>query len=345
MIKVGIIGCGKIAQVRHIPEYLDNPDVEIAGFYDLSEDRAAKLAEKYGSKAYRNCDDLLGNPDIDAVSVCTANATHASIAMRAMDAGKDVLCEKPMAMSLKDCEAMVAKAEETGRILMIDHNQRYTRAHRKAKSLIDAGEIGRIISFRTIFGHGGPETWSIDPGKATWFFDKKRAVLGAMADLGIHKTDIITYLVGSPVERVSAVMATLDKTDASGNKIGVDDNDICLYTMKNGVIGTMTASWTYYGREDNSTAIYGTEGIMKLYYEDMPSLVIDYRDGTRASYDLDPIQTNDNQTKTGVMDEFIRCVKNREQPEVSGAEALRSMRAIFAAVESAEEGRSVLTGN
>lgn len=345
MVRVCIVGCGRIAQVRHIPEYLDNPDAEVAGFCDLNQERAEELAKKYGGRVYTDFPDMLKDPDIDAISVCTANNMHAKASIAALEAGKHVLCEKPMAMSLDDCQAMAKAAEDSGKVLMIDHNQRFTKAHRKAKALLDGGEIGRILTFRTTFSHKGPETWSIDPGRATWFFSKEKAVFGAMADLGIHKTDIISYLTGSEVAKVSAVMATLDKVDAGGNKIGVDDNVICLYTMKNGVIGTMTASWTNYGAEDNSTVIYGSEGVMKIYYEGMPGIVIEYKDGTRATFDMESIQTNDHQTRTGVIDAFIDCIKTGSQPEVGANEALSAMRAIFAAKKSAEEGRQVETGN
>lgn len=345
MVRIGIIGCGKIAQVRHIPEYSENPDVQLSGFFDLNQQRAQKLAEQYHAKAYSSYEEMLQDPEIDAVSVCTANSTHAEISIAALHAGKHVLCEKPMAMTEEDCESMARAQKETGKILMVDHNQRFTKAHRKAKDLLESGEIGKILTFRTIFGHSGPETWSIDPGKATWFFDKKKAVFGAMADLGIHKTDIIGYLVGSKVAKVSAKMATLDKVDAGGNKIGVDDNVICIYTMENGVIGTMTASWTYYGKEDNSTTIYGTKGVMKIYYEGMPSIVIDYRDGTKAAFDMEPIQTNDHQTKTGVMDAFVDCIEHGTKPEVGAEEALSAMRAIFAAQKSADEGKEITTLN
>lgn len=89
--------------------------------------------------------------------------------------------------------------------------------------------------------------------------------MGAMADLGIHKTDLIQYLLDTTVAETRAFVGTLDKKDAVGNFIGVDDNAICIYTMNNGIVGTMTASWSYYGEEDNSTVLYGTEGIMKIY--------------------------------------------------------------------------------
>ena len=109
-IRVGIFGCGKIAQVRHIPEYVANPYAEIRGFYDLNTKRAQELAEKYGGKAYDSYEALLADPDIDAVSVCAANHVHAEISIAALKAGKHVLCEKPMAISLEECEAMVQAA-------------------------------------------------------------------------------------------------------------------------------------------------------------------------------------------------------------------------------------------
>ena len=196
MFKVGIIGCGKIAQIRHIPEYAANPEVELAGFYDINTERTKELAEKYNGTAYSSYQELLEDETIDAVSICSANQTHATITIDALRAGKHVLCEKPMAITLEECEEMVQAARETGKFLMIGHNQRLAKAHAKAKELLNEGIIGDIISFRTTFGHSGPETWSIDPGKNVWFFDKKLARLGAMGDLGIHKTDLIQFLTG-----------------------------------------------------------------------------------------------------------------------------------------------------
>ena len=184
-IKVGIIGCGKIAQVRHIPEYAANPNAEVYGFYDINQARAEALAAKYGGKAFASYEELLADPEIEAVSVCAANHAHAEISIAALKAGKHVLCEKPMAVTLEECEAMVAAARESGKYLMIGQNQRLAKAHAKAKELIEQGAIGKVLTFRTIFGHGGPETWSIDPGSNVWFFDKTKAAMGAMADLGI----------------------------------------------------------------------------------------------------------------------------------------------------------------
>ena len=340
-VKVGIIGCGKIAQVRHIPEYVDNPDVCLYGLFDINKERAQELAQKYNCKAYGSYEELLADPEIDAVSVCVANNAHAQISIAAMKAGKHVLCEKPMAVTLEECEAMVKTAKETGRYLMIGQNQRLAKAHVKAKQLIAEGAIGKVLTFRTIFGHGGPETWSVDPGKNTWFFDKKKAAMGAMADLGIHKTDLIQYITGQKVVETKAVLTTLDKWYGNGELIGVDDNAICIYTLEGGAIGTMTASWTYYAAEDNTTVIYGTKGMLRLYDDPVYSVQLFTAEGEKVLYEIDQIQTNDNQTKSGIIDLFVESLVEQKEPEISGESVLSAMRAVFGSIESSETGKAV----
>ena len=166
----------------------------------------------------KNIDDIITIPDDELVDafldmmekhkMIVENAGLLTIA--ALRAGKHVLCEKPMATTLADCEAMAAAARESGKFLMIGQNQRLTKAHQKARQLVADGVLGDILTFRTTFGHGGPETWSVDPGKNTWFFDKSKAAMGAMADLGIHKTDLIQYLLGQTVVEATAKVTTLE---------------------------------------------------------------------------------------------------------------------------------------
>ncbi len=340
-MNVGIIGCGKIAQIRHIPEYTDNANAKITGYYDFNYERAQELAEKYGGKAYTSVDELLENPELDAVSVCVANNAHAEISIKALKAGKHVLCEKPMAVTLEDCIAMTEEAEKSQKLLMIGQNQRFAKAHVKAKQLVAEGVIGDVITFKTTFGHKGPETWSIDAGSNSWFFDKKRAAMGAMADLGVHKTDLIQYLLNSRIVETTAKVITLDKKDSTGQLIGVDDNAICIYRMENGAVGTMTASWTYYGEEDNSTILYGTKGIMKIYDNPQYSITVITAEGEKILYDIDKIQTNDNQTKSGIIDEFVSAITEKRSSAVDAGDVLNAMKAVFASVESSEKQTTV----
>lgn len=341
MINIGIIGCGKIAQKRHIPEYLENVDANLVGFYDLNQARAKEISETFGGTAFDSIEDLLADPSIDAVSVCTANHTHAAITIQALHAGKHVLCEKPMATTLEDCLAMVDAANKAGKVLVIGQNQRLTKTHIRAREIIRNGEIGEIIGFRTTFGHGGPETWSIDPGKNTWFFDKNIAVMGAMADLGIHKTDLLLFLTDQKIVETTAHLTTIDKRGADGELINVDDTAICVYKLENGAVGTMTASWTFYGPEDNTTIIYGTKGIMRLYEDPQFSIQLFLKGGEKIYHEIDTIQTNDNQTSSGVIDAFIESVITGQGGELAADKVIESMKVVFASIESSQTGKTV----
>lgn len=341
MLHIGVIGCGKVAQVRHLPEYADRADVKITGVYDPNLERAAQVAEKYGAKVYGDVSEMLADKEIDAISVCSVNSAHASNSIDALTAGKHVLCEKPMAATLEDCERMTEAARRSGKLLMIDQNQRLAGAHIKARELIRAGAIGRPITFQTFFGHGGPETWSADPGAGTWFFDKKRAAMGAMADMGIHKADLIQYLLDQTITEVTAKLCTLDKRYEDGSLISVDDNAFCIFRLSGGVTGTLTASWTNYGREDNSTVIRGSEGVLSLYADEAHPIMITRRKGDIEYYEADGIQTNDNQTKSGVIDMFVDAIADPGRYYVTGESVLTAMRAVFGAIESSEKGVSV----
>jgi len=343
MLKIGIIGCGKITEVRHAPEYDENPNCKIAGFYDFFPEKAQAMADQYGGRAYDSMEALLES-DVDAVSVCVANDSHAAASIAALKAGKHVLCEKPMAVKLEDCVAMVKTAEAAGKILMIGQNQRFAKAHVAARKMIEEGKLGRILAFHTTFGHPGPEGWTGQ--KNSWFFDKKRAAFGALADLGVHKTDLMHYLLGERITRVSANFTTLDKKFPDGSPISVDDNAMCIYTTESGAVGTMHVSWTFYGQEDNSTRIYGTKGILRIYDDPQYSLIWEKTDGTVERVALDQMtsnkeQTSGGRTSTGVIDAFVDSVIAGKRPPIDGAEALKAMRVIFAAEKSAIEGRAM----
>ena len=338
---IGIIGCGKIAQIRHIPELAAHPQARLTGYYNPTRSRAEQMARQYGGKVYPDIASLLADPEVDAVVISLANSAHASVTIQALEAGKDVLCEKPMATTLEECEAMLDAARRTGRLLLIAQNQRLTRAHREARRMVAEGELGKILTFRTTFGHSGPENWSINPGKGTWFFSKEKAAMGVMAHLGIHKTDLIQYLLGRRITGVSALLSTLDKTGPDDRPIEVDDNALCLFRMEGGIVGTMTASWTYYGQEDNSTILYGTKGILRIYDDPQYALQWIEADGTVRNIDAEPIQTNDNQTFSGIADAFLQALETRDGGTLSAESVLPTMKAVFAAIRSSEQGRFI----
>jgi UDP-N-acetylglucosamine 3-dehydrogenase len=342
MINIGIIGSGSIAKYRHVPEYAGRPDCKLVGFCDVQIERAQELAEKYGGKAYADYKELLADKSIDAVSVCTSNYYHAPITIDALKAGKHVLCEKPMATSIEDAKKMIEAATNAGKFLMIGHNQRLADAHIRAKEILNTGELGKILSFRTTFGHGGPELWSADQGLHTWFFKKKDAYVGAMGDLGVHKADLIRWLIGDEIAEVKAFVTTLDKKNEKDSLIEVDDNAVCILKSKSGIVGTLTASWTYYGAEDNSTVLYCSNGVMKIYDNPDFPIVVTKKNREQIFYKVGKIQTNESQSKSGVVDMFVDSLNTDTKPEISGEEGLEALKIIIACMESSEKGTSVV---
>ena len=348
MTGIGIIGCGRIAQRRHVPEYASHQKARLVGYFDYMPERGASLARTYGGRVYRTLEELFADPAIDAVSICAANNAHADLTVQALEAGKHVLCEKPMATTVEDCQRMLRAAEKSGKFLMIAQNQRYNTGHMRAKELIAQGAIGTPLTFKTSFCHGGPENWcryENDDGEIQrdiWFFDKNVASMGAMADLGIHKVDLIQYLLDDEITEVTAKILTLDKRTSDGNLIELEDNALCIYRMSKNIYGTMTVSWTNYGSEDNSTVIFGTKGVMRLYEHPDHTIAISTDRGDKIFYDLDVMMTNEDQRQSGVIRAFVNAIEKGDYSDAADARSVNALRAVLAGFESSREDRTIL---
>ena len=341
-IRVGIIGCGSISEFRHAPEYAANPNAEIVAYFDPQTHRAEKLAGLYGGAVVKDYKEIMEDKSIDAISDCSTNEMHHVITTQALESGKHVLCEKPIAISLEGAQQMLDASKKSGKILMLAHNQRLAAAHQKAKAILQSGELGRVITFATTFGHKGPEYWSATKNKSTWFFKKNNSVFGVAGDLGMHKIDLMRYLLDDEIVEVSSFVATLDKKAEDGSLIDVCDNMVCLLKTKKKIIGTLTVSWTYYGAEDNSTTLYCEKGIMKIYADPTYQVQISNIAGQEANYKVGKIQTNDEQSNSGVIDAFIDTIQSKKAPLISGEDGYKGLQVVLAAIQSSETGRTVV---
>ncbi|RQW18453.1 gfo/Idh/MocA family oxidoreductase [Bacillus sp. C1-1] len=331
-LKVAVIGCGSIAIHRHVPEYAANPNVELVAFCDLNKEVAQRMADQYGvTNVFTSHKELLAEVDVDAVSVCTQNVDHASVSIDAANAGCHVLCEKPMATSIEEAQNMIKAASENNVKLMIGHNQRLMPPHVKAKEILLSEKLGKTLTFKTTFGHGGADSWSIQ-GKDTWFLKKDKAFVGAMGDLGVHKIDLIRWLLGEEVSEVAAFVNTLHK------EADVDDNATTLLKMESGAIGTMAASWTYYKGEDNTTTIYGENGVLEIRDHPEVQVVVKLTDGSVEQYSVGAIATNEagGQVASGVIDEFVTSIIEDREPAITGEEGMKSLQVVLAALQSSE---------
>jgi len=193
-INIAVIGCGTIANSAHIPSYMKNEKAEILYFCDVIPERAEKAVRKYKcGKAITDYRDALNDPAVDAISVCTPNHMHAQISIDALNAGKQVLCEKPSARTYSEAVLMQEAQKKTGNMLSIGVVNRFNAAVNKIKELIDNGELGEIyhvyVSFRAQRGI---------PGLGGAFTTKAIAGGGVLIDWGVHYLDIVMYCLSDP---------------------------------------------------------------------------------------------------------------------------------------------------
>lgn len=336
-LRVGVIGCGAIGQRRHLPEYAARNDVEIAGVADIKLSRAKEAAELFGAgEAFKDYKDLL-KLELDAVSVCTPNYLHAPMSIDALRAKCHVLCEKPMAGSVADAKKMISTAKRVKKQIMIGHNQRFATAHVRAKEILKSGEMGKPIAFSTAFAHPGPESWSMD-GKKGFFFKKKEAIIGSLGDLGVHKIDLVRFLLDDEVVMATAMTGTLEKKSCT-----VDDTAYGVFRMKSGVLGQMFAGWVLKAGEANGTTICCEKGVIKMYEHPVYTVVVLKSNGEKAWIESGAIQTNEagGQSASGVIDAFVDSLQAGKPNPVPGEEGARSLAAIMACVESSESGKFV----
>jgi predicted dehydrogenase len=226
---------------------------------------------------------------------------------------------------------------------MIAHNQRFDAAHLKAKEILSNGELGRIICFKSSFSHKGPELWSIAKSVNTWFFNKNEAALGVVVDLGIHKADLMRWLIQDEIDEVVAMVMTLDKKDIHGQPIEIDDNAMCILRSKTGIAGTISVGWTNYGNgyRDNGTTLFCTEGVMRINESPEYPLEIIRRTGDKELYQFKQNIMEHGQVNSGVIDQFVKCIKTQRKPEISGEEGLAALKIILACMESSATEKKV----
>lgn len=338
IIKYGVIGAGSIAQYRHLPELAANPNADIVAVCDPVKARVAEVAERFGATPYTDHKKMLKDAELDAVVVAGPNFLHAPQSIDAFKAGCHVLVEKPMATTRQEAKAMIAAAKKAKKYLMIGMNQRLMPPHVKAREILDQGKLGKILAFETNFKHGGADNWSID-GAKSWFFKKAQAVMGVNGDLGIHKADLMRFLLGEEFTHVGGFIETLDKKYPNGKLIAVDDNAYLTLKTDAGTIGSIHISWTNYaGIEDNGTVLHCENGTMRIGMDPTYGVMVDFKDGTKERYVVGAVATNTKQVSSGVSDSFTDCIINRRKPTIDGDEGYRALQVILTAVDAAKEG-------
>lgn len=347
-MKIAIIGCGAIANGAHIPAYMKNPEAEIKYFCDIIPERAQAAVEKYGcGTAVTDYHDVLTDPEVVAVSICTPNLMHSVISIDAMRAGKHVLCEKPTARTYAEALEMQKVQHETGMTLNIGVCNRFNDSVRRIKQYIDDGKLGTVhhvyVSFRahrSIPGLGGA------------FTTKAIAGGGALIDWGVHYLDIVMYCTGDPTPKtvtgeafcklgkdmpnyVYKNMWSENTKDLHGT-YDVDDSVTALIRTSGPVI-TVNGAWAQnIGVADQYIDFMGDKGGIRLNYGgNFTYYTSEY--GSLVSYTPEYNTTNMYENEINA---FIDCIKTGEKLTSHVDTAIitaKMMQAIYDSSEKHEE--------
>ncbi|MBE6645272.1 MAG: Gfo/Idh/MocA family oxidoreductase [Ruminococcaceae bacterium] len=262
-LKFAIYGCGVIAKT-HAKALSEVEGAELYGCADYAPAAAETFAQNYGIKFYSDLDALLSSDEIDAVCICTPSGTHAPLAVKALMAGKNVVLEKPMAITVSGCDEIILAAEKSGSKIMIISQMRTSSDIKRAKEIIESGRLGKIIlaELNMCYYRGD------DYYRGSWRGTKAMDGGGALMNQGIHGVDVIQHLVGS-VKSIQSVVRTL------AHDIEVEDTAVAALEFECGALGVITASTATHPGFDREIKVYGTRGAVEIKDGSFTRIVID----------------------------------------------------------------------
>ncbi|PJN56508.1 putative oxidoreductase YcjS [Paenibacillus sp. GM2FR] len=352
-VKVGIIGCGMIANGKHMPCLSKVDNVQMVAFCDLKPERAEEAAKKYGTpdaKVFTNYNDLLAMEEIEVVHVLTPNSSHATISIDALESGKHVMCEKPMAVTGAEAKAMYEAHLRTGKKLTVGYQNRSNAKSQLLKKMIADGELGDIYFAKAVATRRrGVPTWGV-------FLDKEKQGGGPMIDIGTHSLDLILWLMDNyePVSVVGSVFHKLKYTENAANEWGawdpnefeVEDSAFGYVKFKNGATVIIETSWALNIAEGGGNLLCGTKGGADFAKNELR--INGERDG---SLFLNKIEVNPNareQFRGEELTDFeyeakqwIHSIVNDTEPLVKPREAMIVSQILEAVYVSADTGKTV----
>lgn len=346
MIRVGIIGCGRISDL-HARAYLDHPDATVVAVADPDTGNLATRGEAWGvpeTARYVDYRDLLARSDVDAVEILVPHHLHTAITTDAMDAGKHVSLQKPMALSLDDAATMVKAGHDRGITFKVFENFVFYPPVVRAKELVDNDEIGDVLSIRIKSNAGwSPTAWDVPAAAAAWRVDAQKCGGGPLVfDDGHHKFAIAWYFLGL-ADRVHAFIGSSPET-------GLDSPSVVSWHHPSGQVGSLevvhspqlrlhTAQYA----QDDRVEITGTKGVIWVTRGhgrmlDVPPVVL-YRDGeTRGFSDM---ETGWESSFVRSGQHFLDALLNGTSPSLTGEEGSEILAFALAAQESSRTGTTV----
>ena len=353
-VRIGIIGCGGIAGSKHMPSLKKLPNVEMVAFCDIILERAENAKAKFGTadaKVYEDYKELLKDETIDVVHVCTPNRSHSFITVDALEAGKHVMCEKPMAINAEEAKKMLDAAERTGKLLTIGYQNRQRKDAKYLKAEADAGVFGDIYYAKaTALRRRAVPTWGV-------FINEYEQGGGPLIDIGTHALDLTLWTMNNykPKYCVGTTYHKLNQQTETGNVFGewkpeeftVEDSAFGFIVMENGATIVLESSWAINMTETKEacTTICGTKAGARMYdqgvleingvnhgvmYESRPNL-----DGKGVPfYDAGSYNSSDEEAK-----QWIRAITDGTPMTVLPEQAYTVTRILEGIYESAKTGK------
>jgi 1,5-anhydro-D-fructose reductase (1,5-anhydro-D-mannitol-forming) len=328
MLRWGLIGASTIGREWMVPAIDAQPDSTVAAVGSSSPERARRYADELGiPKVYDSVADLLAEPTIDAVYISTTNEWHESQALAAVTAGKHVLCEKPLALSLDSAHRMVAAAAAAGVVLGTNHHLRNAATHRRMRELIQSGAIGRPLAARVFHAVYLP------PHLQSWRIDRPDAGGGVILDITVHDADTLRFALGDEVTEVTAMTA-----NQGMGRAGLEDAVMGVMRFRNGVIAQFHDAFTA-PHASTGFEVHGTDG--SLYGQDvmtqrpMGSVRL-RREGSEEDLPVDHENLYERSVRC-----FNAAIRGEGEPAATGADGVQSLAVALAVHEAAETGQTV----
>lgn len=317
MLKIGVVGCGRIAQT-HLEVLPRLEDAVVTAVCDVDSELAACAAEEQNCKSYTKLDTMLSQESLDAVLVCTPPATHADIVVTCLEQSLHVLCEKPLALDIEETLRMYRAAQKAGKLLSLASKFRHMPAMIKAKAQIKAGLIGQPVLFFNRFAG------RVDMS-GRW--NSKRSVSGGgvLIDNGTHSVDVARYLLG-PVNRVTA---------HSPNSLqGLEVEDTVVLSFECGkTAGNIQLTWSLDNLYDPFVRIEGTEGVLQVGWKESSYRLYRSQEWIPFGGPYNKLTVLENQDR-----HFIDCINGKVDPLIDVQDGLQSVRVIEAAYEALRSG-------
>ncbi|MBM3835976.1 MAG: Gfo/Idh/MocA family oxidoreductase [Verrucomicrobia bacterium] len=340
--KVALLGAGFIADI-HIESYHRFvPDAEVVAVYTRKADRAKAFARKHGiARSFSNLEKAITDSGCDVVDICLPNFLHHRAVLAAVKAGKHIIIEKPLAMTLDEANEMIAVCKANKRKLMYAEELCFAPKYERVRKLVNEGAVGKIFQMRQCEKHSGPHS--------DWFYDINQSGGGALMDMGCHGLAWFRWMLGGRPKALN-VYAHMQTGLIHKGRTRAEENSVCTVEFEGGAIGIAENSWAKHGGMDDRVEVYGTDGVI---YADLfvGNSALTYsrkgygyameKAGSTKGWTFTIFEEAFNQGYPQELKHFIECVREDKTPLVTGEDGRAVLELMCAAYQSARTGQKV----